>query len=177
MARFGPKHEPLPDEYYREIGRVAVEWTKVEAAIETVIWAFLFVDDYAATSPWFKEQEGRAVTTHVNLLLRVDMMLSLASATFTAQGPELEMLDGLAKETRDLYPKRNKAVHGLWSPMGKMVFRQGFRARGDVSPFYDVLTIEHVKQVADDCVALNRKINDFIPELCDTLCLLRKRRR
>ena len=168
MAHGTPKNDPLPDWYLREIGRVAVEWSKVEAALETIIWAFLFID-FEQTSAWHREPEGRAVTTHINLLLRVDMMLSLksaaAAATLFNTIPVFDELDGIAKEVRALYPRRNKVVHSIWSPVGTMVLRQSYRARGDVSPLYDVMTLEDVKTVADEAEALYLKLDEFIPRL------------
>lgn len=171
-----PKDGPLPDAYLREIGRTAVEWSKVEAAIEVLIWTFLFVDHYQLT-PWFREPEGRAVTTHVNILLRLDMMLSLASATasMTLQEihPPFERLEILAKDARALVPKRNKCVHGLWSPVGKMALRQSYRARGDVSPLYDMMTLEDLKDVADQCADLAARAQAQIKPLSAYLQELR----
>ena len=168
MTNSAPKDGPLPDAYLQEIGRTAVEWSKVEAAIETIIWVFLFID-FQESSPWHREPEGRAVTTHVNLLLRVDMMLSLASATasmtLTQKHPPFDELEEIAKEVRALYPKRNKCVHGLWSPIGNMALRQSYRARGDISPFYDVMSLDDLRAVADECAALAIKIENRITPL------------
>lgn len=161
--------ETLPDEYLCEIGRVAVEWTKVEAGIEWIIWAFLFIDGRDITSAWQREQQGRAITTHINMLLRIDIMLSLARTCLAENGPALKEIEAIAKIARELYPKRNKAVHGLWSPMGKMVFRQGYRARGDVSPLYDVLSLEDIKSVGLECIAFDEKITAFHPVLAEML--------
>jgi hypothetical protein len=165
----------LPDEYLCEIGRVAVEWTKAEAGIEAIIWAFLFINDWNVTSPWHREQEGRAITTHINMLLRVDVMLSLARTCIEREGPELDAIEQITKDVRLIYPKRNKVVHGLWSPMGKMVFRQTYRARGDVSPFYDVLTLEDVKAVAAECISFGERVTAFIPVISALLHEQRKR--
>jgi hypothetical protein len=178
MTNSSSKDNPLPDPYLREIGRTAVEWSKVEAAIETIIWVFLFID-FQETSPWHREPEGRAVTTHVNLLLRVDMMLSLASATtsktLTSSHPPFVELQEIARETRALYPKRNKCVHGLWSPIGSMALRQSYRARGDVSPFYDVMDLDDLRAVADECAALAKKIDKCIMPLTAYVRELRTR--
>lgn len=84
-----PDHN-LSDDYLREIGRVAVEWSRLEAEIETAIWTLAFTAGPGSISPefsaihgmgapWFNEEQGRAITTHVALLLRIDMMLTLAS--------------------------------------------------------------------------------------------------
>lgn len=162
------KDGQLPDTYLCEIGRTAVEWSKVETAIETIIWVFLFID-YEQTSPWHREPDGRAVTTHVNLLLRVDMMLSLASAaasmTLHKKHPPFDELRDIAKEIRALYPKRNKCVHGLWSPVGEMALRQSYRARGDVSPFYDVMNFEDIRAIADECALLADKVESRVMPL------------
>lgn len=168
MSQTSPR-ETLPDEYLCEIGRVAVEWTKAEADIEWIIWAFLFIDGKSVTSAWQKEQQGRAITTHINMLLRIDIMLSLARTCLAEAGAALNEVEEIAKVARELYPRRNKAVHGLWSPLGNAVFRQGYRARGDVSPFYDVLTLDDIKTVAAECIAFDERIKAFHPVLAETL--------
>src|SRR6185437_11562345 len=149
--------EPLSDEYLREIGRVAVEWTRVESTVETIIWAFLFVD-FDDTSPWLREEDGRAITTHINLLLRVDVMLSLASTSLKGLPTWLEDFEAAAKAIRDTYPKRNKVVHGEWTPLRGQALRSGYRARGDVKPFYDFMTPSDFSTIAMECQPLSVRL-------------------
>ncbi|HEY1504298.1 MAG TPA: hypothetical protein VGF92_08360 [Stellaceae bacterium] len=165
-------HEILSDEYLREIGRVAVEWTRVESTVESIIWAFLFVD-YADTSPWLREEDGRAITTHINLLLRVDVMLSLASNSFKELPTCLGDFEDAAKAIRSTYPKRNKVVHGEWTPLQGQALRSVYRARGDVKPFYDFMTPGDISAIASECQALAAHLARLSQRLVPLLLELR----
>jgi hypothetical protein len=164
-----PEHN-IPDEYLREIGRVAVEWSRVEAAVETMIWAFLFVDQ-KLPSPWWREEDGRAITTHINFLLRLDMLLSLATQcpgprNYFPEGSswpsplgsfDVKVFDDLVRTLRTMYTQRNRIVHGIWTMAGEKAIRQTFRARGDVTPFNEFVSAPDIAEIADKIamVAIN----------------------
>lgn len=174
----------IPDEYLREIGRVAVEWSRVEAAIEAMIWAFMFVDQ-GCPSPWMRENDGRAVTTHVNFLLRLDIVLSLASQcpgnrmyqpkdhkmSLWSLGPfNSAPLEMLIRWLREAYTKRNRIVHGNWAMAGNKSIRQTFRARGDITPFYEIQTATQIANIADEIALLASNTEDLCAALVRYLC-------
>jgi hypothetical protein len=146
-----------PDDYLRAIGRVAVEWSRLELVVEIIIWAFLFVDHETVTSPWQREKDGRAVTTHIGFPLRVDVMLSLADQR-EGQGfrPSFDAtpIKELASKLREASAKRNHIIQGVWTRVGTTALRQTHRARGQVVPLYEIMAVQQVASIADGISAL-----------------------
>lgn len=160
-----PDHN-LPDNYLREIGRVAVEWSRLEAAIETAIWTLTFTAEYG-NAPAFNDQPGRAITTHVNVLLRIDMMLTLANVRVSHSPQYQQPLAALAARIRVAYPKRNRIVHGLWEATERGAFRQTYRARGEVAAWFEFISSISIAETANEIANLTIDLQTFIDDLTE----------
>jgi hypothetical protein len=137
----------LPEAHLKAIGRVAVEWSRLEATIEALIWTALFVDRWYS-SGWQKEREGRAVTTHMSFLLRLDALLSLVRIHYAGQ-PADQDISQLVTDSRALYPERNRVVHGLWAVSDKATIARSYRARGKLIPIFQNRSSESIEELAD----------------------------
>jgi hypothetical protein len=150
MVKTGPEL-PVTDDHYKAIGKVAVEWSWLEASVEVAIWRLLGVE----------ADEGRAITTHIAPRIRLDMLLSLVSLRTVA--PTHKALGMLLEEIRKAGGERNDIVHGFWSgvhfdgpePIAELPKAS---ARGIVR--FDVrrMTAAQIEAVADHIFRLNNQL-------------------
>jgi hypothetical protein len=84
------------------IGRITVEWSKLEAVLDDLIWCFLDLP----------MEFGRTITTTMNAKSKVTMLRNLSTLTFDP------LLQAYLKEHLDLVDilkdDRNFIVHGTW---------------------------------------------------------------
>jgi hypothetical protein len=111
---------PATSEQLQAIGMVASEWSYLESIVETAIWELAYVG----------EDVGRAITTHVGMRARLDMLRTL----FRLRSDDEEAatkLDKLCERIDRAARKRNELVHALWvrgdygSPMTLTVMARG----------------------------------------------------
>lgn len=88
------------------IGHVAIQWTLLEKAIETLVWEL---------AP-LKQPNAQAVTTHISTLLLIDTANALAHEKLTKTALEQQLKKLLGHISNTLRPKRNSVVHGIWGP-------------------------------------------------------------
>lgn len=114
------------------VGFVAVTWSYLEAVIQGSIWIL-------AKLP--TPDTGRAFTSHMSTPARLDVLMSLArlSDLSADQVTALETL--CTKIRRDLSPRRNEVIHGLWGtlPIDQLEAKlHKISARGTVN--YEIVT-------------------------------------
>jgi hypothetical protein len=58
---------PVRGDQLEAIGMVATEWSYLESIVEAAIWNLAYLD----------ENSGAAITTHLNMPIRLDMLMTL----------------------------------------------------------------------------------------------------
>jgi hypothetical protein len=100
-----------PEQTYKEgvskaqealIGRTIVAWSRLERAIEEVIWAFLGLTI----------EEGRIITARLDVNFKLNMAQGLAERHLSAE--EYSDFCDLLNRVRDIHEIRNVNVHGHW---------------------------------------------------------------
>jgi hypothetical protein len=132
------KGEKLPDDWFTWIGRVVVEWGRLERAVEGAIWGLLRI---------FDPEIGQALTTHIPTRVRLDIYLSLADKLLSPQ--EREDISKLIKRINDLHPDRNLLTHAEWLPW-KIPQILKVQARGAVTRSFYEPTIPFLEQLYKD---------------------------
>jgi hypothetical protein len=160
-----PDHN-LPDDYLKEIGRVAVEWSRLEAAVEVAIWTLLFSRETERPA-WFDEEIGRAVTTNIAVLLRIDMLVTIARVRIAAAPQYFEPLTAIAARVRTAYPKRNRIIHAIWEAVPRGAFRQTYRARGTLVASFEVISLAEIGATASEIATLTNDLQAFIADISD----------
>ena len=84
------------------IGRAVVVWSRLEQAIEEVIWAFLRIS----------VEDGRIITARLDAKYRLNMLRALGEKHMDKES--FSVLSDLIKRINDLYERRNLIVHGIW---------------------------------------------------------------
>ena len=170
MTESVPYHSSLAEkpDYLQAIGLVSAEWNELELVINAGIWLFL---GFTATENQF--DLGRAVTTHLNLPIRLDILLSLVHEQLNDRRAD-ERFKQIANEIRkDLSPKRNKIIHAQdWrfshpdSPEGFIV---RFKARGRVESSIEKMMPNEITEIAVEIAETNEILLDMIIEFSNRL--------
>lgn len=137
----------VPDDYATEVGRVATQWGLLEGYLENCIWKLLRVNF----------SKGRAVTTHINLNLRLDMIATLLSVTRRHSKEWKSWLEACRK----LSTARNIAVHAMWvTKPGEPRIAQSisYVARGELRDRGRVTTAAEIKKIAEETAALTIRL-------------------
>jgi hypothetical protein len=95
IETIGPRDERL-------LGRFVIAWSRVEAAAQSLVWAFL------GLTP----KDGKIVTSKMDVGLLLQVLRALATRNLRAEflGDFLTYIN-IAEEIKDV---RNLAVHGVW---------------------------------------------------------------
>ena len=88
------------------IGRVAVQWTQIEKALEMLVW------DLAS----LKQPAAQALTTHISTMLLFDMAKAMAAQRLAKTALEDRLKAQLNHINNTLRVQRNKIIHGVWGP-------------------------------------------------------------
>ncbi|AGK58262.1 hypothetical protein HYPDE_32948 [Hyphomicrobium denitrificans 1NES1] len=90
---------------YRLIGQFLVEWSKLEAALDDLIWRILGLSD----------DDGRVITTKFDARTRIEVLIVLGQRYF--EGWRLRFLVAALDATDNLREHRNFIAHGVWGRM------------------------------------------------------------
>jgi hypothetical protein len=96
------------DDRLKAIGMVAAEYSYLESIVETAIWALAEIQD---------DDIGRAITTHVRMGDRLNVLLTLFRLRRPADvngADDLKKLRNRIMGDGGVAPQRNDLVHGLW---------------------------------------------------------------
>lgn len=161
-------HSPLADkpEYLQAIGLVSAEWNDLEWTLNFGIWAFLGFTDRAG-----QFDLGRAVTTHLNLQIRLDMLLSLVQVQLKDRHVDEDFKKVVDKIRKNLAPKRNEIIHTQeWKfshPDSQEGFMVQFKARGRVKSSIEKKTPNEIEEIAGEIAKVNLELRDVIFEYLD----------
>jgi hypothetical protein len=87
------------------IGRVVVQWSKIEAGLDNLIWAMLSLTI----------EDGRILTTRLDAQTKIAMLRKLAPRYMT--GDPLDKLLKAFELADDIRDDRNFIVHGTWGTL------------------------------------------------------------
>lgn len=96
------KPEGIGPIQHRLIGQFIVEWSKLEAAIEDLIWSILKISD----------EDGRIVTKRWDAVTKITILRALANRHLV--GSQLDELVDALDDANLIRDDRNFIVHGLW---------------------------------------------------------------
>lgn len=155
----------LNDEHLKAIGLVAVNWGFIENILSSIIWSISNL----------RQPRGIAITAHLSERSRKDICNALAHETFRGHPEEEELSGHLKYIFNDLYPKRNKLIHGSWgyssTPDATDLFPISARGKVKIGP-KESMTAEDILKIADEIEgaaikleAIRRKIIKLLPTL------------
>jgi hypothetical protein len=95
----------ISEEQERLIGKAIVAWSKLENAMQDVIWAFLGLE----------MNDGRVVTGRLDAIFKMNMLEGLAPSRLDEA--ELDNFLKVIDTMRFLYGERNIIAHGSWGTL------------------------------------------------------------
>ena len=119
------KIDQIPDEHLKGIGQVALSWAYLVSGLERIIWRLAQLDD----------NDGIAVTTHLNMPMLLDMSNSLIDLHI-GESKTKDEFKKLSKDIKNnLSPLRNEIVHSriIFLEQVDAAIRATYKARGKVS--------------------------------------------
>ena len=144
----------LPISQEKLIGRVVVEWAKLEGALDDIIWRFLNIP----------MEYGRIVTSRMDANAKIAMIRSLNLLGFDPSTYDY-LLNCYLKEILDhidiLRESRNLIVHGTWgrSLPDKIPIAMSLRIKDTPSTIVsETFPSERMRVILHDTVALKWKI-------------------
>jgi hypothetical protein len=157
----------LSKEHLAAIGLVTVQWSILESTVEQCLWGLLDLRD----------DRARAVTTHLTMRLRLDMLRTL-SHHFDPDGDYSEQLRDFVKDIQDdsgdresLSKRRNRLVHARWDTKGLLSLTglsaaTMHKARGKVTSNVKHLSPADMLEVARDVAKMSIRLrawhNSFV---------------
>lgn len=145
----------MPKTYLEAIGLVTVAAAHTEAIVQDAIAGCLRVDS----------ELGKAVTTHMNMPLRFNVLRAVAEIKLDDLD-QLDRLDTLIKAVEDAFDLRNSIVHHTWckhEASGK-VYTVRESARGTVQQDLVPMPIDKIKADAGAIYAAGMEIYIFLIE-------------
>ena len=147
------------------MGRVTIQWTFLEKAIETLVW------ELAA----LRQPAAQAITTHTSLQQLIHTANALADQRLSNSALQQQLKKQLNHIYDFLRPKRNSVVHGIWGPTGsqdKIVLLET-TARGVVKfkvgeemTAEDILAIAaEIDQAHFELTSLNFEISTYLGQV------------
>ncbi len=115
MAEKPPVRELRPDQYHdpdiseeqtRRIGQVIVFWSKLEAAMEDIIWMFLNLDD----------ENGKVITKRLSADAKVQL-LRVIGPRHISDTALIAMFKETLNYVDELKESRNFIAHGVWGTL------------------------------------------------------------
>ena len=139
----------LDDPHLIAIAVVAIEWERVEAAVEKAIWLLLGTLE--------SEDQARSVTTHIGWNMRCDILKTLVHEKLKTDWIDEKLAEVLGDLSK-IKGRRNRVVHcGNWSTLARDVPQaQTFTARGELKVIAEDMDVEDIYKIAHDA---NEKIN------------------
>ena len=149
--------------HLQAIGRVVIEWSRLEWLVEDAVHRLAGLDD----------DTGRMLTTHMPLDKRFDALLSLVDAAYS-DSSTLRALKHINKDIRSeregkasLLAQRNWIIHSHWESLKdrKLAFVDLFRSRGRLKIRREILRAEDVDQIAEKISAVSERLWDWLVNL------------
>jgi hypothetical protein len=143
--------QPVTDAHYTAIGKVAVEWSWLEAAIEVSIWRLLETSG----------QAGPAVTTHIAPRVRLDIITALVS--LRTNKVQQEAFVSLVNQIKEAGLRRNSVIHGFWLGVyhkeeGEPARLPRVTARGKVARRDTKVVAKDVEELSNHIFRLTREL-------------------
>ena len=141
-----PVHNTVPMIHERLLGRLVVEWAKMEQAMDDLIWQFLDLPN----------EFGRILTSRMDASSKSQMIRQLSQLSFghsTSDYMVWSYIDDLLKRLEILKEARNLAVHGTWARNHPDLTPMAFSLRIKDTP--STIVAEHFSE---------RRMRDLIEE-------------
>jgi len=149
---------PVDTDKLQAIGMVAAEWSYLESVIDAAIWTRSGVPN---------DEVGEAMTTHLNIRTRVDMLSTLISLAGYDPEDEAAKADSeatkLLRAVHELASRRNKVVHARWvrgdlgSPLIYTV-----QARGTLKRTVEGIPSHEIINIAREISVLSMKLRALL---------------
>lgn len=139
----------IPDEYLRAIGRIAVEWNRIEGLIEQLITRLLGRE--------WADERCLIVLTHMPMNLRLDALRSLLDLEAKRMQSTLylqEFRTRVLPRLTDLQKRRNAMIHHRWYSKEGVVQKGNLTAHGSLHLTNRVVTLQEVESVHAEIFAL-----------------------
>jgi hypothetical protein len=105
-----PHPRPIPDDFLKAIGLIAVEWAHLENTLGKLLCKLLGLP---------LRGQGQAVTAHIPFRTRIDIALAYARERRQIRSEQIDELDALLKEIDRKRGARNKYIHGEWGVLSE----------------------------------------------------------
>ena len=150
---------PVPDDFLREIGRVTVEWNRLETAIDVAIAMLL-------GQPWY-DPKAAALLSTFNNSQRLKTLETLSAMHCDAAGnPEFHVTFKTQTMPRlnKALTERNRLTHSRWSIHDDDVIKSRVTAHGAFKVDSTVVTMAELDSLTKELIALSDVIFGLIVE-------------
>lgn len=118
------------------------------------------LDPYTSVSD---SRKAGAVTTHLSLPLRLDILLALARERIDDEQKIKELKKLCEKIRKEVAPKRNDVIHGIWvgGDEAEKSWLITFKARGELKGKEKDLTVEEINKISREIMNVFEEFYDF----------------
>lgn len=141
--------ENIPDPYLTAIGKVCVNWGRLEAAVDLAIGRLAAFD--------VLDPRGAIITAHMTWPLKMDVMEALVTA-LRADYPYLANFDVAKPLLKKAQEGRNRVVHGTWGKKDGKVVKARMTARGKLRSSLDPITVADIEAIVTDVWRAGRAV-------------------
>jgi hypothetical protein len=144
---------PVNSEQLQAIGMVAAEWSYLESILDTAIWGLGYME----------EDTGAAVTTHLSVPARIDMLVTL----FHNREGDADATTKLRKicDTirQSLSRKRGEVIHTRWiTGEAGTDLSYSVRARGRLERTKKVWPASEIRDIAAEIAQCSDQLQAFL---------------
>jgi hypothetical protein len=146
-----PHPRPIPDEFLKAIGLIAVEWAHLENTLGKLLCRLLGLPFWG---------QGQAVTAHIPFRTRIDIALAYARERRQIKPEQIEELDALLKEIDCKRRDRNTYIHGEWGfyPNAGAVVVNTISAHEKLKQSGGQVCSQQLETLAQEIVVLNGRL-------------------
>lgn len=150
MAFPSAKYRPLPDGYYRAIGRVVAEAALLEEALRQAIWRVV-----RGSQSFGREEQVLYLTRNIEASELVGILQRFGKEGAPGGQPDDEFVALLGK-IKKAQADRNALVHGTWMVNFEPPHLMGWT--GSVKRKTSIPTEKHIEETADLFVQLREEL-------------------
>lgn len=131
----------IPDAYLIAIGKVCVQWSVLENALEMVVTKLAGMDIW--------DPRSKIMINHMSWPQKVDILSAMASELVNDY-PRLKNYGTALPLLKKAQEGRNQIMHGSWANEDGMVQLMRATARGKLKIYMDEITVDEIEEIVDD---------------------------
>jgi hypothetical protein len=144
-----PPDEYIPQPYLTSIGKVCVDWGRLETVVDLAIAKLAAFDTL--------DPRGAIITAHMPWPLKMDVLEALVTA-LRPNYPALAKFDEAKPLLKKAQEGRNRIVHGQWGERDGKVLKARITARGRVRSSLHEITVSEIDAISTDVFRAGRAV-------------------